>query len=147
MEKSLQLIADLAKLFNWVTRMNSIPNPAWWNLSQRLLPGWIFRWKWSRPSKGQAALPKTLRVLGNFHFKAIPWKFHHWTSQFRGWGCSEPFFIGVVEDPSNPADFFLAAGVTPATPKHQNSVQWIHITTSPPPLRPNNPRFLWRGSG
>lgn len=30
MEKSLQPIADLAKLFNWATRMNSIPKAAAW---------------------------------------------------------------------------------------------------------------------
>lgn len=80
----------------WATRMNSLPKA-----------GWKSRWKWSRPSLGQAALPKKLSgCLETSIPRVTPWKFHHWTSPFLRERLLEPFLTAVVEDPSNPTGLF-----------------------------------------
>lgn len=135
MEKSLQLIADLAKLFNWATRMNSILKAAAWLEIQMEMeqqrPGWApknFQGAWKLPFPGW--------FLGIFTTEP----------QFRGRGCSEPFSTGVVEDPPNPAGFFgcWCHSSHPQTPKlnpkdpHHTALPVLRDFS----LRPNKPKIF-----
>lgn len=130
MEKSLQLIVDLAKHFNWTIRMNSIPKAAAWVEIQmereetQLRPGCS-----PKNSLDTWKLPFAGWILASSTTEA-----HR-----RGRGCSEPFLTGLTG--------FLGCQCQSSPPKPQNSIQWIHITTAPPALRdfsltPNKPKIF-----
>lgn len=121
MEKSLQLIADLAKLFNWATRMNSIPKAAGWLEIQMEMeqqrPGWPPKnsqgaWKLPFPGWGDSLefSPLNLTVQREKLLRAI----YHWC----GWGSTKPsriFWLLVsLQPPPNPKT--QPKGSTPHSP-------------------------------